>query len=349
MERPLRFAMLGAGYWARYQLAAWQELNGAQCAAIYNRTLAKAQRLADEFGVPRASDDAEALLASEPLDFVDVVTDADTHSRFVHLAANHKLPAICQKPLAPSFDEAERMAAACKGAGVPLLVHENFRWQRPIREVQRILMAGGIGQPFRARIDMISGFPVFQNQPFLRELEQFVLTDLGTHILDVARFLFGEARSLYCQTHRTLSDIRGENVATVVTLHAPPQAAELQTTVTCNLAYAGNPLERECFPQTLMFIEGTAGSLELAPNFQVRITTAAGTQTHHVPPVEYDWIDPAYAVVQSSIVDCHRDLLRGLIDRSYTPETTADDNLRTLRLVRDAYCSAGQQVAIRYD
>jgi predicted dehydrogenase len=161
------------------------------------------------------------------------------------------------------------------------------------------------------------------------------------HILDVARFLFGEAKSLYCQTHRVQASIRGEDVATVITLHN-----QSQTTVTCNLAYAGNHLERECFPQTLLFIEGSTGSLELAPDFWVRVTTAAGTLSRRFPPPLYPWVDPAYAVVQSSIVDCHRDLLRGLTEPGYAPETIADDNLRTLRLVRDAYRSAAERIAI---
>ncbi len=42
----LRFALLGAGFWARYQLAAWRELPGVECVAIYNRTRSKAEELA---------------------------------------------------------------------------------------------------------------------------------------------------------------------------------------------------------------------------------------------------------------------------------------------------------------
>ena len=48
---------------------------------------------------------------------------------------------------------------------------------------------------FRARVTYSNSFPVFDNQPFLKELEQFILTDIGTHILDTARMLFGEATS----------------------------------------------------------------------------------------------------------------------------------------------------------
>jgi D-apiose dehydrogenase len=335
--KKLRFATLGGGFWARYQLAAWGELEDVTCVAIYNRTRSKAEALAREFGIPKVYDDAESMLKVEECDFVDIVTDATMHSQFVHLAARHQLPVICQKPLSPSLDEAERMTAACRRAGAPLLVHENWRWQLPIRHLKAVLDDGRIGTPFRARIDMISGFPVFENQPFLTEIEQFILTDLGTHILDVARFLFGEAESVYCETHRIHQEIRGEDVATVVL-----SMNGEQTTVACNLAYAGNALERECFPQTLIFIESSRGSVELAPDYWLRVTTDEGTLSRRVPPRMYSWVDPAYAVVQSSIVDCHRDLVQGIRDPSHIPETTADDNLKTLRLVFHAYTSADQ-------
>ena len=49
--KELRSAILGTGFWARYQLAAWREVPGAKCVALYNRTRAKADALAREFGV----------------------------------------------------------------------------------------------------------------------------------------------------------------------------------------------------------------------------------------------------------------------------------------------------------
>src|SRR5206468_2248172 len=131
----------------------------------------------------------------------------------VQLAAQREVAVICQKPMAPTLSDAERMVSVCRQARVPFFIHENWRWQTPIRVLKKVLDAGTIGVPFRARIDMISGFPVFKNQPFLRELEQFILTDLGSHTLDTARFLFGEAATLYCQTRRVHRDIKGEDVA----------------------------------------------------------------------------------------------------------------------------------------
>src|SRR5204863_3729088 len=97
--KHLRFAVFGAGFWSQYQLAAWNELKGARCVAVYNRTRAKAEALARRFAVPAFYDDAEKLLAREQPDFIDVITDVHSHSRFVHIAASHKTAVICQKPM----------------------------------------------------------------------------------------------------------------------------------------------------------------------------------------------------------------------------------------------------------
>jgi predicted dehydrogenase len=84
--KELRFAIVGTGFWARYQLAAWRELSGARCVALYNRTRNKAEALAREFDVPEVYDDPEQLLQLEKPDFLDIITDVDTHSRVVQHA-----------------------------------------------------------------------------------------------------------------------------------------------------------------------------------------------------------------------------------------------------------------------
>ncbi len=334
----LRFAAMGAGFWASHQLAGWQELEGARCVAIFNRTRRKAEQLAERFGIPKVYDDAQALLQNERLDFLDIITSADTHRQYVELAAHHKLPVICQKPLADSVQDARQMATACQQAGVPLLVNENWRWQTPLRALKAVLDEGHIGRMFRGRIHYCNSFPVFDNQPFLKQLDRFILTDIGSHILDTARFLFGEASQLYCQTGRVRPDIQGEDVATVML------KTSAGVTVTCEMSYASR-MEHERFPQTYVVVEGDQGSVELGPDFWLRVTTANGTLARRCPPPRYDWADPAYDVVHSSIVACQQNLLDAL--RGDAPaETTAEDNLRTLQLIEYAYESARRGEAI---
>jgi D-apiose dehydrogenase len=337
----LRFVAIGAGFWTRFQLAGWYETGGVECVGIYNRTRAKAEKIAQGFHIAKVYDDPEEMVAAERPDFVDVITDVDTHSKYVHLAAAEKVPVVCQKPMAPSLDVAEKMVAVCRDAGIPFYVNENFRWQTPMRELSRVLRSGVIGEPFRARIDMVSGFPVFANQPFLRDLKEFVLTDVGSHVLDVARFLFGEANTLYCQTRRVHTDIQGEDVATVL------MNMGADVTVLVQMGYAENYLERDRFPETFVFIEGTKGSVELAPDFWIRLTTKEGTLIRRVPPPRYPWADPAYDIVHSSIVPCQENLVRALRGEEKA-ETSAEDNIRTVRLVFASYESARSGKAIHF-
>jgi D-apiose dehydrogenase len=340
---PLRFAIFGTGFWSRFQLAAWQELAGVACVALYNRTVSKAEALAREFGVPAVYGDPEELLNKEKLDFIDIITDVETHTKFVHMAADRGLAVICQKPMAPTLAECEEMVAACRAANVPFFVHENWRWQTQIRHFHRILNEGRIGKPFRARIHYVNSFPVFINQPFLREIDQFILTDIGSHILDAARFLFGEANRLYCQTHHVHRDLKGEpvngeDVATVM------METDQGLTVTCEMSYASRT-EIERFPETYIYVEGSAGFLELGPDFWIRETSAEGTFSRRMPPPHYAWADPAYDLVHASILPCNADILKALRGEG-AAETTGEDNLKTMRLVFGSYESAQRGAVI---
>jgi D-apiose dehydrogenase len=335
----LRFAILGTGFWSRFQLAGWRELEGASCVAVYNRTRSKAEALARDFGIPAVYDDAASLMDNERLDFVDIITDVDTHSRFVHEAAEHRLPVICQKPMAPTLEAARKMVEIASRAKVPYFVHENWRWQRPIRELKRLMQEEPLGELFRARITFTSAFPVFDNQPFLKLLEQFILTDIGSHILDTARFLFGEPATLCCRTHKTRDDIRGENVATVLL------GMKSGMSVVCEMGYASQT-RHECFPQTRILVEGANGSLELEADYWIHLTRGDTQRSQRYAPVHYGWANPAYDVVHSSIVDCNRDLLKALRGEGQA-ETTGPDNLETMRLVFGSYDSAKSGEVLR--
>lgn len=328
----LKFAVLGTGFWSHFQIPAWFEVGGVQLVALYNRTVSKAEAAATKYDVPRVYGDAEELFRNEKLDFVDIITEVPAHASLVKLAAKYKVPVICQKPMAADYATCQEMVAACAEAGVPFMIHENFRWQTPMRALKEVLDAGTIGQPFRARLQFIHGLPtIFENQPFLKELEQFAFTDVGSHLFDLARFFFGEPQSIYAQTYRTRPDIRGEDVASAML-----RIGDL--ICSCDISYSSK-VEHPCFPETLILIEGSKGTIELAPDLWLRVTTEAGTTVQRHAPPSYAWADPDYAVVHSSIVPCNANLLHALQSDTQA-ETSGEDNLRTMRLVYSAYESA---------
>jgi predicted dehydrogenase len=336
--KPLKFAVIGTGFWSNYQIPAWKELEGVELVAVCNRHRVKAEQVAEKFGVAKVYDEAAELMEKEQLDFIDIITGVDTHADLTMLAAKKGIDVICQKPMAPSFRISEQMVETCRQNNVRFFIHENFRWQAPIRALNKALKEGWIGKPFKARVSFCSAFPVFDNQPFLAGLEHFILTDIGSHVLDICRFLFGEVQSLYCLTQTVNPGIKGEDVANVL--------MEMKSGLHCHaeMSYA-SILEKEAFPQTLVMVEGDKGTLNLTHDFELRFTTRQGTCTQKAEPVMYPWVDPAYAVVHSSIVDCNRNLLNGL--NGGKAETTGQDNLKTVQLVWACYQSASTGKAIR--
>jgi predicted dehydrogenase len=330
--KKLRFAIVGTGFWANYQVPAWMELEGVELVALYNRTISKTTALAHKYNVPNVYNDIHELLEKEELDFVDIITDVDTHHNFTTLAAKKGLAVICQKPMSANLQLSQQMVATCIAHKAPFFIHENWRWQAPIRKLKSLLKEDIIGNVFKAKVMFCSAFPVFDNQPFLAELDEFIITDVGSHILDVCRFLFGEVQSLYCQTSSVNPKIKGEDVANVF--------MKMDNGIACyaEMSYA-SVLEHESFPQTFILIEGAKGSIHLTKDCIIKITTREGTQIVEASPKPYFWIDPAYALVHSSIVDCNRDILNALQGNG-SSENTGIENLNTVKLVHAAYASA---------
>src|SRR5712671_1606238 len=146
----LRGGIIGCGYFAQFHIEAWRRIPEVELVAAADPDLARARQAA-----PRVYSTAEEMLDGERLDFVDIVTRADSHLPLVRLAASRKIPAICQKPMAANWADAVAMVDAADAAGIPLMIHENWRWQPWYRAAKGILDRGEIGQPitywFRTR------------------------------------------------------------------------------------------------------------------------------------------------------------------------------------------------------
>lgn len=329
----LKFAIFGTGFWSQFQLGAWNELQGVECVALYNRTKSKAEELAKRFGVPRVYDDPDELFKNEDLDFIDIITDVDSHYKFVKMGIDYGLKnIICQKPMAPDFETAKRMMALTREAGVNFYIHENYRWERPLRRFKEILDSGIIGKPFKARVTFNSGYPVFDNQPFLAELDKFILTDMGSHVLDVTRFMFGNCKKLWCQKLTVNPKIKGEDVASVM------MEMDNGMPVFAELSYS-SIVEDDAFTTVFILVEGSKGSIYMGPGFEIRTTTKEGTQSEVVTFPSYDWADPDYIVNHESGIPINQNILDDMLGKGKA-ETTGEDNFETVKMVWAAYASA---------
>lgn len=335
----LRGAIIGCGFFAHNHINAWKDLAEVEIVAACDASGDRAAAFAARFGIARHYDDAESMLSREKPDFADIVTTVDSHRPLVELAARHGVPAICQKPFADQFGDAEAMVAACARAGVPLMVHENFRWQAPLMEVARELEAGSIGTPFFGRVSFRHDYDVYKNQPYLAQAERFAILDVGIHVLDVARFYFGEVKRLSATTQRINPDIRGEDTATMLLEH------ESGVTSIVDCCFYSH-LDPNPFPETLIEVEGSVGSIRLAAGYNLR-TTSNGRSVDRIVDAEVSpWMERPWHVVQDSVRNVQRhwiDCLRS----GREPATSGRDNLKTLALGFAAYNSAANGTAVK--
>lgn len=336
----LRGAVIGCGFFATNHLNAWKDVPGAEIVALCDKDPARLAEASRRFGIAATYDDAEEMLAAERLDFVDIVTTVPSHRALVEAAARASVHAICQKPFAATLAEARVMVAAAEAAGRTLMVHENFRWQSPIRRARDEMAA--IGRPFWGRVSFRTGFDIYAGQPYLATAERFILQDIGVHVLDLARFFFGEVATLAATTSRVNPRVRGEDVATMLLAH------EGGVTSVVDCSYASR-LPRDIFPETLLEIEGERGSLRLDAGYRLTVHADGETREIDASPPLLPWAERPWQGIQESVLEIERHFVECVL-AGREPETSGADNLETFALVDAAYDSAadgGRTIALR--
>ena len=330
LPQPLIGAVIGCGFFAQNQLHAWADLPGARIVALCDRDAVRLAETAARFGIAQTYADAGAMFAAERLDFVDIATTVASHRPLVEMAALAGVNVICQKPFAANMTDARAMVAAVEAAGKTLMVHENFRWQSAVRRVIEIVRSGELGEVFFGRVSFRSGFDVFSGQPYLAEGKRFIIEDLGIHVLDIARALCGDVVRMAATTRRINPAIKGEDVATMLLTHG----SGATSVVDCSYATQRRP---ETFPESLIDIDGTKGSLRLEAGYRL----VMADRVEDLSPPVLPWASRPWHNIQESVLIVQRHFLE-CIAAGVQPETSGADNLQTLALVEAAYLSAAE-------
>jgi predicted dehydrogenase len=215
-----RIVMIGAGYWSQFQVEGWRDA-GAPLAAIANRHIENAEALAQRYGVPRCYGDIAAMLDAERPTLVDVCLPPVAQEPAVRAAIERGIPTICQKPFGIDLKRAEAMTALAQAAGVPLVVHENFRFAPWFRELRRCIDAGFFGRvhgiAFRLRPGDGQGPQAYlDRQPYFQQMPEFLVRETAVHFIDTFRFLMGEVRAVTARLRRLNPAIAGEDAGVLL-------------------------------------------------------------------------------------------------------------------------------------
>lgn len=340
--RKYKLVGIGSGYFAGFQYRAWADrIDEVEVRAMCNRNIEKAKPILEEFSIPRHYTDYIEMLDKEKPDMVDIITPPDTHLEMCKAAADRGIDIICQKPLAPTLEEAREIIEYVYSRNVRFMVHENWRFQPWYREMKSLIKSGTIGDVhsmyFRSRMGDGWGENAYiPRQPYFRTYPRFLVYENGIHFIDTFRFLFGEVKEVYA-TLRQLNDvIKGEDSAKIF-FRFKNGVEAIWDANRYNESTVDRP--RLTFGNCLM--EGFKGSLRFYEDARITIQKLGKKEKEH--PYTYNDIDFAADCVyttQRHFIDC--------LNTGNEFETNGHDYLKSLIVQEAVYKSAeiGKPVVI---
>jgi predicted dehydrogenase len=158
---------------------------------------AAAADAASRFGFEQSTDDWRAVVESEHIDLVDISVPNDAHAEIAIAAAQAGKHIICEKPLARTADEARAMYEAAAAAGVVNRVAFSYRCTPAVVLAHELIYQGALGQIRNFRGTYLQDWSNDPDLPLSWRFQSSVagsgaLGDIGTHVLDIARYLIGE-------------------------------------------------------------------------------------------------------------------------------------------------------------
>ncbi|MEM8665369.1 MAG: Gfo/Idh/MocA family oxidoreductase, partial [Pseudomonadota bacterium] len=204
---PLKVVTIGAGFFAQFHHAAWEADPRVHLAATCDMDRDKAEAFAAEYGAERAYTDAADMLAAEKPDLVDIITPPATHEALIALTSAAGVPTICQKAFCRSLSEAHEAVALAEHAGIPLVIHENFRFSSWFRETRRQIETDALGELYQATFRLRPGDgqgprAYLDRQPYFQQMPRFLVHETAIHFVDTFRYLFGEPETVYADLRR---------------------------------------------------------------------------------------------------------------------------------------------------
>lgn len=338
---PLTGAIIGAGYFSQFQYEAWTRIPEVNIVAASNRTVSRAEEKCAVYQIPNAYSDWKEMIDQEKPDFVDIITPPETHLEICEYLAERNIHMICQKPLAPSFEESVAIARVASSTEARFMVHENFRWQPWYRKIKELLDDGTVGDLFSiyflARMGDGWGEDAYlDRQPYFRDYPKLLVFETAVHWLDTYRYLGGEIESIYAKLDKRNPVIAGEDSGLIICNFQNGATATLDAN-----RYNEALTDDTRFTFGTLRLDGSNGHLQMDLNGNL-LFKPLGKDPHEI---EYEHPRLNFAG------DCCYHLQRHFVDQLLTNQpfdSEAEDYLKTLRLVEACYESAstGQVVTL---
>jgi predicted dehydrogenase len=329
-----RFAILSfAHYHANFWAEAFLARPGASLAAIWDEDSARGQEAASRFGVPFVGDVDRAIASA---DAVAICSETVAHGPLAERAAGAGRAILCEKPIAVSLGEAERIRRAVLSAGVVYMQSFPKRFDPVNHELHRLVRSGKLGRIRLVRIrhgHFYGNDPEFKTRWYVDPAKSGggALLDEGIHAADFLCWLFGMPAGAIASVSRTLG-LAVEDQAIAVYDYPDGMLAEIVSSFT--FAAADTSIEIYGSEGTALVSGVDLASRDITQGGYLRLFVRSQPErVWQVPPL----------VPQFKIGQFHHQnaiAFSNAISGGALPPVGLEDGINALRLIDAAYRAA---------
>jgi predicted dehydrogenase len=335
---PLNVALVGCGMVSGPHLVGWIASRRVNVVAVCDTNPVAARARATEFGIPAVFEDFGTMLTAVSPDIVDICTTLSSHKALTIAAAEAGCHVFLEKPMAGSLDDAIEMIDACRGAGVTLMVCQNFRWRPWAQKIKALIDAGAVGTPhYLSIVDRRANtipvgpsriVPVLQNQPHYLTPQRLVGFEMAVHHIDIARWWTGEPEHVFARILNVSPHVGGDDLCTILLSRS---------------GFVGVIEESWASPMRVLqriVVEGDGGSI-VWDGLRLEVFAPDDLSTPTVEDMGPDtsWPD-SFGLAQLHFLEC--------LASKQTPMTSGEDNLKSLKIALAGYEAdrAGRSVSL---
>jgi predicted dehydrogenase len=219
MSKAVRIALIGAGWMGQIHSEAYCRLQtktavdgvGPELRWVVDVDEPRARRLMDTYGYSNCSDNWQEVIARNDVDLVDVCVHNSLHRDIVLASARAGKHLLCEKPLATNPQAADEMVRAVEAAGVVHMINFNYRRVPAIAFARELLRQGELGAVYQIRALFAQDFAANPELPVSWRFSPDLagggsLVTMGSHALDLMRWLMGNVTTLVSMTSTLVPD-----------------------------------------------------------------------------------------------------------------------------------------------
>jgi predicted dehydrogenase len=322
-DRSLRWGILSSANINRKVVPGMRRADRSEVVAIASRDRERASRAAAELDIPRAHGSYEELLSDPAVDAIYNPLPNHLHAEWTIAAARAGKHVLCEKPLAMSAAEAERMIEACASAGVVLMEAFMYRLHPSWEGVRELVRSGRIGELRSVQ----SWFSYFNDDPKnirnIAEAGGGALYDIGCYTVNLSRMLFEDEPSRI-HASMTIDEAMGVDVLTAAILEFDRGVASFTVSTRAE-------------PDQRVHVVGTSGRISVGIPFnippdrptEVFLTSGGDPPVHpNSETITFDAADP-YAVQAERFADAVLD--------GAPPAIAVEDSLGNMRAIDEIF------------